>query len=49
LPVVSGLTAFSWMFFTEQGVAFAVERALILVISCPHALGLAVPLVLESR
>jgi P-type Cu2+ transporter len=43
---VSGLTAFSWLFFTEQGVAFAVERAVtVLVISCPHALGLAVPLV----
>ena len=43
---VSALTAFSWLFFTEQGVAFAVERAVtVLVISCPHALGLAVPLV----
>jgi P-type Cu2+ transporter len=43
---VSGLTAFSWLFFTQQSVAFAVERAVtVLVISCPHALGLAVPLV----
>ena len=43
---VSGVTVFSWLFFTDQGVAFAVERAVtVLVISCPHALGLAVPLV----
>ena len=43
---VSLLTLCSWLFFTEQSVAFAVERAVtVLVISCPHALGLAVPLV----
>ena len=43
---VSGLTLFSWLFFTNQTLAFAIERAVtVLVISCPHALGLAVPLV----
>ena len=43
---VSGVTVFSWLFFSEQPLAFAIERAVtVLVISCPHALGLAVPLV----
>jgi len=43
---VSCLTVFSWLFFSEQTLAFAIERAVtVLVISCPHALGLAVPLV----
>jgi Cu2+-exporting ATPase len=42
----SALTVFSWLFFTDQPLAFAIERAVtVLVISCPHALGLAVPLV----
>ena len=43
---VSGITVFSWLFFSEHSLAFAIERAVtVLVISCPHALGLAVPLV----
>ncbi len=43
---VSTLTAFSWLFFTQEGLAFGIQRAVtVLVISCPHALGLAVPLV----
>jgi Cu2+-exporting ATPase len=43
---VSGLTLFSWLFFSTQELAFGIERAVtVLVISCPHALGLAVPLV----
>jgi Cu2+-exporting ATPase len=43
---VSGLTVFFWLFFSDQALAFAIERAVtVLVISCPHALGLAVPLV----
>jgi Cu2+-exporting ATPase len=42
----SALTLVWWKFFTPQGLAFAIERAVtVLVISCPHALGLAVPLV----
>lgn len=41
-----GLTLFSWLSFTSQDFAYAMERAVtVLVISCPHALGLAVPLV----
>ena len=43
---VSGITVFSWLFFSEQPLAFAIERAVtVLVISCLYALGLAVPLV----
>ena len=43
---VSGLTLVSWLIFTDRPLAFAIERAVtVLVISCPHALGLAVPLV----
>lgn len=39
------VTFFSW-FFIGQDIAFAIERtATVLVIACPHALGLAVPLV----
>ncbi len=40
------LTLFVWLVFTDQTLAYALERAVtVLVISCPHALGLAVPLV----
>jgi Cu2+-exporting ATPase len=43
---VSVVTLFAWLFFSQEGLAFGVERAVtVLVISCPHALGLAVPLV----
>ncbi len=43
---VGALTLFIWAAFTDQGLAYALERAVtVLVISCPHALGLAVPLV----
>lgn len=43
---VGVLTLFVWLVFTEQNLAYALERAVtVLVISCPHALGLAVPLV----
>jgi Cu2+-exporting ATPase len=43
---VSAVTLFAWQFFTQSGLAFGIERAVtVLVISCPHALGLAVPLV----
>ena len=34
-----------WL-FTDRGLAFAIERMVtVMVIACPHALGLAVPLV----
>lgn len=46
IAIVTGtLTFFSW-FFTGAGVVVATERLVaVLVIACPHALGLAVPLV----
>jgi len=42
-----GILTFSiWMFAIPQGLAFAMERSVtVMVIACPHALGLAVPLV----
>ena len=42
-----GVTAFaSWSLFTDAGTAFALTRLVaVLVIACPHALGLAIPLV----
>lgn len=40
------LTLFIWIAFTSQDLAFAMERTVtVMVITCPHALGLAVPLV----
>lgn len=45
--LISGvLTFFSWTAFTNQSFAFALERTVtVMVITCPHALGLAIPLV----
>lgn len=47
LAVISGLvTFFVWTLLTTQNFAFAIERTVtVMVITCPHALGLAVPLV----
>jgi len=43
-----GLTIFSWIFLGAD-TAFALERAVtVMVIACPHALGLAVPLVVAK-
>ncbi|MDZ7692381.1 MAG: heavy metal translocating P-type ATPase [Balneolaceae bacterium] len=40
------LTFFAWTFFTTENFVFALERTVtVMVIACPHALGLAVPLV----
>jgi P-type Cu2+ transporter len=40
------LTFLAWFIFTSFGSEFALERAVtVMVIACPHALGLAVPLV----
>ncbi|MDX2144148.1 MAG: copper-translocating P-type ATPase [Rhodospirillaceae bacterium] len=41
-----GLTLTAWLAFSDMPLAFALERAVtVMVIACPHALGLAVPLV----
>lgn len=46
IAVVSGGTAFVLWILAEAGIVFATERLVaVLVIACPHALGLAVPLV----
>ncbi len=40
------LTFFIWVFLAGKDIAFALERTVtVMVITCPHALGLAVPLV----
>ena len=43
---VGTLTFFAWLLLSDAGLGFAVERAVtVMVIACPHALGLAIPLV----
>jgi P-type Cu2+ transporter len=40
------ITLFVWLYIMKEDSAFAIERAVtVMVITCPHALGLAVPLV----
>lgn len=47
IAIIGGaLTFFSWLILSNESLAFAIERAVtVMVIACPHALGLAVPLV----
>lgn len=47
VAIVGGALTFgAWFFLSDQSLAFAIERAVtVMVIACPHALGLAVPLV----
>jgi len=47
IALISGaLTFFIWTALTSQSLAFALERTVtVMVITCPHALGLAIPLV----
>lgn len=43
---VALLTLLFWLLFTDRSTAFVIERVVtVLVIACPHALGLAIPLV----
>ncbi len=50
LALTSGaVTLVFWLIFTSQPLSFSIERAVtVMVITCPHALGLAVPLVIAA-
>jgi len=49
IALLSGVTTFLYWYFTGQSLAFAMERMVtVIVICCPHALGLAVPLVVAK-
>ncbi len=46
VAIVAGLAAFAGWIFVGSGMDFALERLVaVLVVACPHALGLAIPLV----
>lgn len=46
IALFSGISTFLYWYLTGQSIAFAMERMVtVIVICCPHALGLAVPLV----
>ena len=46
IAILSGIATFLYWYITGQTLAFAMERMVtVIVICCPHALGLAVPLV----
>jgi len=49
IAIVAGISTFLFWFLTGQTLAFAMERMVtVIVICCPHALGLAVPLVVAK-
>lgn len=49
IALVTGITTFLFWFLSGQTLAFAMERMVtVIVICCPHALGLAVPLVVAK-
>lgn len=49
IALLAGVTTFVFWYFTENSLAFAMERMVtVIVICCPHALGLAVPLVVAK-
>ncbi len=49
IAIVSGMITFLFWFLTGQSLSFAMERMVtVIVICCPHALGLAVPLVVAK-
>jgi len=46
IAVVAGTITFTVWMFLDKGINFTMERAVtVIIISCPHALGLATPLV----
>ena len=47
--IVASITTFLYWYLTRQSLAFAMERMVtVIFICCPHALGLAVPLVVAK-
>ena len=49
IALVSGIATFLYWYLTRQSLEFAMERMVtVIVICCPHALGLAVPLVVAK-
>lgn len=49
IAIAAGLITFAVWYFSGNGLAFAMERMVtVIVICCPHALGLAVPLVVAK-
>lgn len=49
IAMVSGIATFLYWYFAGESLAFAMERMVtVIVICCPHALGLAVPLVVAK-
>ena len=49
IAIVSGITTFIVWWLSGKGLAFSIERMVtVIVICCPHALGLAVPLVVAK-
>ncbi|MEK7226715.1 MAG: heavy metal translocating P-type ATPase, partial [Bacteroidota bacterium] len=49
IAILSGIATFLYWYLTGQALAFAMERMVtVIVICCPHALGLAVPLVVAK-
>lgn len=49
IAILSGIVTFLYWFFEGKDLAFAIERMVtVVVICCPHALGLAVPLVVAK-
>jgi len=49
IAIVAGIASFLYWYLTGQSLAFAIERMVtVIVICCPHALGLAVPLVVAK-
>lgn len=49
IALLAGITTFLYWYLTGQSLSFAMERMVtVIVICCPHALGLAVPLVVAK-